>query len=136
MIFAAFSKSLKSGYSGNQTADEEKHRKRHIGIRNSFAVAERVSNLQRMFNVREGFSPKDDVIPKRMRSVPAFGAHSEQERCAITKEVNQSVNTRPAEVHENAAQTNTNTHIYRGITQSVELRQPMSLQASDNIELN
>lgn len=136
MIFAAFSKSLKSGGSGNQTADEEKHRKRYIGIRNSFAVGERVSNLQWMFNIREGFSLKDDVRPKRIRSVPGFGAYSEEERCAITKEANQSINTRSAEVHENAAQTNTNTHMYRGISQSVEPRQLKIPQASDNIELN
>ena len=56
-----------------------------ISVPEMIHVGERVSNLQRMFNVREGFSPKDDVIPKRIKSVPSFGAYSEEERCAITK---------------------------------------------------
>ena len=33
-------------------------------------VGERIFNLERMFNVREGFSSKDDVFPKRLTNEP------------------------------------------------------------------
>ena len=33
--------------------------------------AERVSNLERLFNVREGFTRKDDTLPVRLRTEPA-----------------------------------------------------------------
>ena len=33
--------------------------------------AERVSNLERLFNVREGFTRKDDTLPIRLRTEPA-----------------------------------------------------------------
>lgn len=39
-------------------------------------ISERVLNLQRMFNVREGITRKDDVIPPRVRAVPSFGKYS------------------------------------------------------------
>ena len=45
-------------------------------------VGERVINLQRMFNVREGTTPKDDQLPKRVISVPAFGKYSTEPDCA------------------------------------------------------
>lgn len=46
-------------------------------------VGERVFNLQRMFNVREGFRRGDDMIPKRVMQKPAFGLYVDEERCAI-----------------------------------------------------
>jgi len=46
-------------------------------------VGERVFNLQRMFNVREGFRREDDMIPERVRRKPAFGFYADEERCAI-----------------------------------------------------
>ena len=46
-------------------------------------VGERVFNLQRMFNVREGFRRGDDMIPKRVMRKPAFGLYVDEERCAI-----------------------------------------------------
>jgi aldehyde:ferredoxin oxidoreductase len=46
-------------------------------------IGERVSTLQRCFNVREGFSRKDDLIPQRLMQVPAFGPFSEREETAI-----------------------------------------------------
>jgi aldehyde:ferredoxin oxidoreductase len=44
-------------------------------------VGERVINLQRMFNVREGITAKDDQLPARVRSRPAFGKYSTEEAC-------------------------------------------------------
>lgn len=40
-------------------------------------VAERVVNLERMFNVREGFGSKDDVFPERFLKEPLPGGPSE-----------------------------------------------------------
>lgn len=57
----------------------------NISVPEMIRVGERVYNIQRLFNLREGFSPKDDQIPKRIRSIPAFGAYSQEERCAFTK---------------------------------------------------
>jgi len=54
-----------------------------IGGRELLKVGERVFNLQRMFNIREGFSRKDDVIPERVKMKPAFGMYADEERCAI-----------------------------------------------------
>ncbi|NOZ57602.1 MAG: hypothetical protein GXO73_12535 [Calditrichaeota bacterium] len=34
-------------------------------------VGERIFNLERMFNIREGFSRKDDTLPKRLLEEPA-----------------------------------------------------------------
>lgn len=47
-------------------------------------IGERVSNLQRCFNVREGIRRKDDMIPERLRQVPAFGPFSERFETRIT----------------------------------------------------
>jgi len=33
-------------------------------------------NLQRMFNVREGITSKDDQLPARVRAVPSFGKYA------------------------------------------------------------
>ena len=46
-------------------------------------VGERVINLQRMFNIREGFSRQDDLLPERMKSKPAFGLYKKEESCVI-----------------------------------------------------
>lgn len=46
-------------------------------------VGERVINLQRMFNMREGFRREDDLIPERMKKLPSFGIYEKEERCAI-----------------------------------------------------
>lgn len=44
---------------------------------------ERASNLQRAFNIREGFSAVDDEIPERMKSLPEFGNYANEPRCEI-----------------------------------------------------
>jgi aldehyde:ferredoxin oxidoreductase len=46
-------------------------------------VGERVTNLQRLFNMREGFGRNDDLIPKRVRKIPSFGIYKDEQRCAI-----------------------------------------------------
>jgi len=46
-------------------------------------IGERVNNLQRLFNIREGFSKKNDIIPERAKQRPLFGAYKEEERCII-----------------------------------------------------
>ena len=47
-------------------------------------IGERVINLQRMFNLREGFSRKDDLIPERVKKVPSFGIYKDEDRCGIS----------------------------------------------------
>ena len=39
-------------------------------------ISERVLNLQRMFNVREGITRKDDQVPARVRAVPSLGKYA------------------------------------------------------------
>jgi len=46
-------------------------------------VGERVMNLQRLFNIREGFRREDDLLPERMKQKPAFGFYENENRCAI-----------------------------------------------------
>lgn len=46
-------------------------------------VGERVVNLQRLFNVREGFLRDDDLLPERMKQKPAFGFYENEDRCVI-----------------------------------------------------
>ncbi len=46
-------------------------------------VGERVTNLQRLFNTREGFGRDDDLIPERVRKIPSFGIYKDEQRCAI-----------------------------------------------------
>jgi aldehyde:ferredoxin oxidoreductase len=41
-------------------------------------IGERLSNLQRCFNIREGIRRKDDMIPERLRQLPAFGPFSKR----------------------------------------------------------
>lgn len=46
-------------------------------------IGERTINLQRLFNIREGFSKKDDFIPERAKRRPLFGAYRDEERCIV-----------------------------------------------------
>lgn len=46
-------------------------------------TAERATNLQRLFNIREGFSREDDMLPGRVRSAPAFGTYAGNAECAV-----------------------------------------------------
>lgn len=54
-----------------------------IGGWDLLEMGERVINLQRLFNVREGFTRDDDTIPHRMRRLPGFGKYRDEERCVI-----------------------------------------------------
>jgi len=54
-----------------------------INGRELLQVGERIFNLQRMFNVREGFTRKDDYLFNRVRKIPAFGKYRSETRCAI-----------------------------------------------------
>jgi len=47
-------------------------------------AGEKVNNLQRLFNIREGFSPKDDQLPERIKSQPEFGNYKDEPDCAIS----------------------------------------------------
>jgi len=47
-------------------------------------IGERVINLQRLFNIREGLSREDDVLPERMKELPSFGSYQKETRCAIS----------------------------------------------------
>jgi aldehyde:ferredoxin oxidoreductase len=51
--------------------------------RDLLEISERVINLQRMFNVREGFSAKDDQLPERVKAVPSFGKYQNEPQCGI-----------------------------------------------------
>jgi aldehyde:ferredoxin oxidoreductase len=46
-------------------------------------TGERVINLQRLFNNREGITAKDDFLPERVCAVPSFGKYAEEEECGI-----------------------------------------------------
>jgi len=46
-------------------------------------IGERVINLQKLFNQREGFDREDDMIHPRMGKIPAFGKYKDQKDCAI-----------------------------------------------------
>jgi aldehyde:ferredoxin oxidoreductase len=46
-------------------------------------VGERAINLQRLFNIREGITVKDDFLPERVMTVPAFGPYSTEEASGI-----------------------------------------------------
>lgn len=48
-----------------------------------FEVGERVINLQKMFNVREGFGRKDDRLPRRVLSMPVDGPYAENKDCVF-----------------------------------------------------
>jgi len=46
-------------------------------------VGERVYNLQRLFNMREGLSRDDDIPPARIFSPPEFGIYENNQECVI-----------------------------------------------------
>ncbi|MCE5209433.1 MAG: aldehyde ferredoxin oxidoreductase family protein [Chloroflexi bacterium] len=50
---------------------------------NLLMAGERVINLQRLFNLREGLSPSDDQIPGRIKTLPTFGKYSGEPACEI-----------------------------------------------------
>jgi aldehyde:ferredoxin oxidoreductase len=54
-----------------------------INSRDLLKVGERVLNLQRLFNMREGLSRKDDILPERIKQKPAFGFYEKEDQCAI-----------------------------------------------------
>jgi len=51
------------------------------------AVGERVYNLQRMFNVREGIRKSDDMLPERCLKLPEFGKYASVKECEIKDQV-------------------------------------------------
>jgi aldehyde:ferredoxin oxidoreductase len=55
---------------------------REVSARDLLAVSERVYTLQRLFNLREGMTGKDDAIPRRAVSVPVSGKYEGEEACA------------------------------------------------------
>jgi aldehyde:ferredoxin oxidoreductase len=46
-------------------------------------IGDRVYNLQRMFNVREGVRRKDDLLPEKIRKIPEFGPYASDFGCEI-----------------------------------------------------
>ena len=56
----------------------------HISEEELLRIGERVINMQRCFNCREGIRRRDDLIPDKLRKVPEFGPFSEESRAAIT----------------------------------------------------
>jgi len=46
-------------------------------------IGERVWNLQRMINIREGMGRADDQLPERVREIPEFGAYASIAECEI-----------------------------------------------------
>lgn len=46
-------------------------------------IGERVYNLERLFNVREGISRKDDDLPQRVKDIPEFGKYADVQESAI-----------------------------------------------------
>lgn len=48
-----------------------------------YRIGERVNNMQRLFNVREGIGRKDDMLPDRVLSVPEFGEYADRPECVI-----------------------------------------------------
>jgi aldehyde:ferredoxin oxidoreductase len=55
-----------------------------IDAKELLTVSERVTNLQRLFNIREGFTAADDLLPPRVCAVPAFGKYADQPDCSIS----------------------------------------------------
>lgn len=43
----------------------------NLSLAEMFKCSERVTNLEKMFNVREGFGRKDDTLPERLKTEPA-----------------------------------------------------------------
>ena len=56
---------------------------RDVDAARLLTVGERVSNIQRLFNLREGLSRADDDLPRRVLSVPTMGFYKDQPQCVI-----------------------------------------------------
>ena len=54
-----------------------------IDGRELLRIGERIYNLQRMFNVREGITRKDDYLPERVKALPRFGKYASIKESAI-----------------------------------------------------
>lgn len=54
-----------------------------IGGKELLKIGERIYNLQRMFNVREGISKCDDELPERVKKIPEFGKYATIPESAI-----------------------------------------------------
>jgi aldehyde:ferredoxin oxidoreductase len=54
-----------------------------INFKEILKIGERVSNIQRCFNVREGIRRKDDYIPRRLMTPPEFGPFSNRSETEI-----------------------------------------------------
>lgn len=54
-----------------------------IDGRELLKISERVINLQRMFNLREGLTAADDQLPERVKAVPAFGKYQTVDEVAV-----------------------------------------------------
>jgi aldehyde:ferredoxin oxidoreductase len=46
-------------------------------------IGERDYNIQRLFNIKEGITKKDDYLPKRVLTMPEFGKYSDVDNCVI-----------------------------------------------------
>ncbi len=46
-------------------------------------IGERVINLQRLYNLREGITAEDDQLPQRIKTIPEFGKYAEESRCVF-----------------------------------------------------
>jgi aldehyde:ferredoxin oxidoreductase len=46
-------------------------------------IGERVINLQRLYNIREGITQEDDYLPKRIRTMPEFGKYANEPKCVF-----------------------------------------------------
>ena len=55
-----------------------------IDAKELLQVGEKVHNLQRLFNMREGLGRKDDMLPERVFSLPEFGAYQDEKNCVIS----------------------------------------------------
>ena len=55
----------------------------HLKGEDLVKIGERTNNLHRLFNLREGFTKKDDIIPDRAKQRPLFGAYQDEDRCII-----------------------------------------------------
>ena len=55
-----------------------------ISASDLMTVGERVINLQRIFNLREGLSRADDVLPSRVLEKPEFGLYEHEDLCAVS----------------------------------------------------
>jgi aldehyde:ferredoxin oxidoreductase len=53
------------------------------GARDLFSIGERIYNLERAFNAREGFSRKDDTLPRRFLETPLSEGHSKNVTVAL-----------------------------------------------------